>query len=86
MFLRRHGGRDEQKRAVSDKGHKGDDDKPRQVERLFCLPQVNKPAGMIKRDLVLTTIPYLQSNLKALKTLRATNAVADDLVSVRKSF
>ncbi|KAG9249616.1 uncharacterized protein F5Z01DRAFT_473842 [Emericellopsis atlantica] len=53
---------------------------------LIYLTQVNEPAGMSKRDLVLSTIPYLQSNLKALRTLRATNAVADDLSRAAESM
>lgn len=48
---------------------------------LFYLTQVTDTMGMSKRDLVLSTIPYLQSNLKALKTMRTTHAVADGLVS-----
>lgn len=48
---------------------------------LFYLTQVTDTMGMSKKDLVVSTIPYLQSNLKALKTMRATNAVADGLVS-----
>ncbi|KAF4963495.1 hypothetical protein FSARC_8504 [Fusarium sarcochroum] len=46
---------------------------------LFYLTQVTDPLGMNKRDLVLSTIPYLQSNLKALKTMCATNAMAENL-------
>lgn len=38
--------------------------------------------GVSRKDLVLGTIPYLQSNLKALKQMRATNVVAEALVSV----
>lgn len=48
---------------------------------LFYLTQVTDTLGVSKKDLVVSTIPYLQSNLKALKTMRATNAVADGLVS-----
>ncbi|KAF4965810.1 hypothetical protein FZEAL_10729, partial [Fusarium zealandicum] len=46
---------------------------------LFYLTQIADPLAANKRDLVLTTIPYLQSNLKALKTMRATSALADSL-------
>ncbi|KAM5341307.1 hypothetical protein ACJ41O_014338 [Fusarium nematophilum] len=46
---------------------------------LFYLTQVTDPVAIDKRDLVLSTIPYLQSNLRALKTMRATNAMADGL-------
>lgn len=38
--------------------------------------------GVTRKDLVLATIPYLQSNLKALKLMRATNVVAEGLVSL----
>lgn len=48
---------------------------------LYYLTQVTDPMALDKRELVLSTIPYLQSNLKALKTMRATNAMADSLVS-----
>ncbi|KAF4453133.1 hypothetical protein F53441_4130 [Fusarium austroafricanum] len=46
---------------------------------LFYLTQVTDPLGINKRDLVLSTIPYLQSNLKALKTMCATNTIAESL-------
>ncbi|RSM06558.1 hypothetical protein CEP52_005718 [Fusarium oligoseptatum] len=46
---------------------------------LYYLTQVTDPMALDKRELVLSTIPYLQSNLKALKTMRATNAMADSL-------
>ncbi|KAL6922498.1 hypothetical protein FSST1_006524 [Fusarium sambucinum] len=46
---------------------------------LFYLTQVTDPLGINKRDLVLSTIPYLQSNLKALKTMCATNKMAESL-------
>ncbi|KAH7144225.1 fungal-specific transcription factor domain-containing protein [Dactylonectria estremocensis] len=46
---------------------------------LFYLTQVTDPVAMNKRDLVLSSIPYLQSNLKALNTMRATNAMAEGL-------
>ncbi|KAH7141852.1 fungal-specific transcription factor domain-containing protein [Dactylonectria macrodidyma] len=49
---------------------------------LFYLTQVTDPVAMNKRDLVLSSIAYLQSNLKALKTMRATNAMAEGLVSL----
>lgn len=51
---------------------------------LFYLTEVTTDpvAGVSKRDLVLSTIPYLQSNLKALKQMRATNVVAEGLVSL----
>lgn len=48
---------------------------------LFYLTQVTDPVAVNKRDLVLSSITYLQSNLKALKTMRATNAMAEGLVS-----
>lgn len=48
---------------------------------LFYLTQVTDPVAVNKRDLVLSSIAYLQSNLKALKTMRATNAMAEGLVS-----
>lgn len=38
--------------------------------------------GITRKELVLGTIPYLQSNVKALKQMRATNVVAEGLVSV----
>ncbi|KAH8665477.1 fungal-specific transcription factor domain-containing protein [Ilyonectria robusta] len=46
---------------------------------LFYLTQVTDPVAVNKRDLVLSSIAYLQSNLKALKTMRATNAMAEGL-------
>ncbi|KAF5010277.1 hypothetical protein FDECE_3562 [Fusarium decemcellulare] len=46
---------------------------------LFYLTQVTDPMAINKRELVLSTIPYLQSNLKALKAMRATNAMAESL-------
>lgn len=52
---------------------------------LFYLTQVTDTMGMSKRDLILSTIPYLQSNVKALKTMKATNAVAEGLVSRRRA-
>lgn len=45
---------------------------------------INAPmgVGVSRKDLVLGTIPYLQSNLNALKQMRATNVVAEGLVSL----
>lgn len=53
---------------------------------LFYLCQVTNPIGVSKRELVLSTIPYLQSNLRALKAMTATNAIAEDLVSLPCRF
>lgn len=47
---------------------------------LFYLTQVTDGVGLDKRELILSTIPYLQSNLRALKIMKATNVVADGLV------
>jgi hypothetical protein len=38
--------------------------------------------GITRNELVLGTIPYLQSNVKALKQMRATNVIAEGLVCV----
>ena len=48
---------------------------------LFYLTQINDTSGPNKKELVRNTIPYLQSNIQALKAMQATNAVADGLVS-----
>lgn len=53
---------------------------------LFYLTQLTDSAGPGKRELVLSTIPYLQSNLRALKAMAATNAVADGLVRINTSY
>jgi hypothetical protein len=47
---------------------------------LFYLTQISDTTSTTKRELILRTIPYLQSNLRALKAMRALNAVADGLV------
>jgi hypothetical protein len=48
---------------------------------LYYLTQLVDPGGESTKDLVVKTIPYLQSNLQALRTMRATNVIADGLVS-----
>lgn len=47
---------------------------------LFYLTQVTDAVGARKKELVLSTIPYVQSNNTALKSMMSTNAVAHDLV------
>ena len=47
---------------------------------LYYLTEVVGPTEEKRKEFVMGTIPYLQSNVKALKTMRATNAVADSLV------
>lgn len=47
---------------------------------LYYLTQIVDPAEQGKKDVILNTVPYLQSNVQALKAMRATNAVADGLV------
>lgn len=47
---------------------------------LFYLTQLTDSVGPGKRELVMNTIPYLQSNLRALEAMAATNAVAEGLV------
>lgn len=47
---------------------------------LYYLTQLVDPTDQPKKQLVIKTIPYLQSNVKALKAMMATNAVADGLV------
>ena len=48
---------------------------------LFYLTQISDIDEARKKELVVNTIPYLHSNSEALKAMRATNAVADGLVS-----
>lgn len=47
---------------------------------LYYLTIIFDPADRGTKDLVLNTIPYLQSNVQALKMMRATNAVAEGMV------
>lgn len=47
---------------------------------LYYLTQIVDPVEKGKKDIVLNTVPYLQSNVQALKTMRATNAIAEGLV------
>lgn len=49
---------------------------------LFYLTQLIDSPTSSKRELVLSTIPYLHSNLKALKSMMSTNVVAKGLVSL----
>lgn len=53
---------------------------------LFYLTQTSHMAPSCKRELVLQTIPYLQSNLRALRVMSAVNAVADGLVGAIREF
>ncbi|VUC24396.1 unnamed protein product [Clonostachys rosea] len=46
---------------------------------LFYLTQLSDSPRSSKSELIINTIPYLQSNLKALKTMKTMNVVADGL-------
>lgn len=47
---------------------------------LYYLTTIFDPADQSTKDLVLNTVPYLQSNVQALKMMKATNAVAEAMV------
>ncbi|PTU22327.1 hypothetical protein P175DRAFT_0452587, partial [Aspergillus ochraceoroseus IBT 24754] len=47
---------------------------------LYYLTQLIDPREQDSKDLVLQTIPYLQSNIRALKAMQALNAVSEPLV------
>lgn len=47
---------------------------------LYYLTTIFDPADPGTKDLVLNTVPYLQSNVQALKVMRSTNAVAEGMV------
>lgn len=48
---------------------------------LYYLTQLIDPRAPESKDLVVETIPYLQSNIRALKAMQALNAVSERLVS-----
>jgi hypothetical protein len=47
---------------------------------LYYLTIIFDPTDQSAKDLVLNTVPYLQSNVQALKMMSATNAVAEGMV------
>ena len=47
---------------------------------LYYLTTIFDPADQSTKDLVLNTVPYLQSNVQALKMMKATSAVAEAMV------
>ncbi|KAL2863137.1 transcription factor domain-containing protein [Aspergillus lucknowensis] len=47
---------------------------------LYYLTQLIDPREQNSKDLVVQTIPYLQSNIRALKAMRALNATSESLV------
>lgn len=49
---------------------------------LYYLTTIFDPNDQSTKDLVLNTVPYLQSNVQALKTMRRTNAIAEGMVHV----
>ena len=53
---------------------------------LYYLTIVFDPADQETKDLVLNTMPYLQSDVQALKTTKATNAIADGMVRCAPLF
>jgi glycine cleavage system regulatory protein len=51
---------------------------------LYYLTQLIDPREQNSKDLVVQTIPYLQSNIRALRAMESLNAVSGRLVSVLK--
>jgi hypothetical protein len=47
---------------------------------LYYLTQLIDPREQDSKDLVVQTIPYLQSNIRALKAMQALNATSESLV------
>lgn len=48
---------------------------------LYYLTTTFDPNDQTRKDLVLNTVPYLQSNVQALRTMSPTNAIAEAMVS-----
>ncbi|KKK26879.1 hypothetical protein ARAM_001226 [Aspergillus rambellii] len=53
---------------------------------LYYLTQLIDPREQDSKDLVLQTIPYLQSNIRALKAMQALNAVSEPLCNAAETM